>query len=583
LRELQNNERYRRMAIYIACLCLVLSCLPYLAGLVASSEEMQFGGVLLLHMEDVYTYLSAMHQGADGSWCYHILHTPEEHQSEHLKLFYLALGKLAHALHIPMVVAYQLTRIIAGICLIAAIYAFTGYFVKDARSRLIAFVLACVGGGLGWLLPLLKALGCRWADWPPIEFWLVEGFTFPTILVFAHGALATAIMLVTFLAVLRYQHSGTRRGLLRILTLTIALGFVQPLCLPILATTLCAYLAILSWSRWRAAHFWMKREEFVVTLLVGATSLVLAVYFLHPFLTNPAFRAWETQSPTPSPPPIQYIWGYGLIIPLAIVGAVRILQQKQEDQLFLIAWVLMGAILLYLPYLPQRRFAQGLIIPLACLAALGMERLCGKVERGWTAFACRLVIYLTVISSVAFVVLHTKICLSKAEPVFHPKEELQAIAWLAENSTSTETVLTGPRKGAFIPAAIGHRVFWGHWSETLHLERKRGEIAEFFNHETPDEWRCRFLQRYDIRYLLYGPWERAQGGFEPAQAPYLIKRFQAGEYTIYEVEQSCNSLLSVGTGRRGMNVCCEPFYLSVPTIGCAARAYYAFFNNSPAR
>jgi len=536
LTEQQGRKRYRRIAICIACLCLLASCLPYLAGWAASSDRMQFGGILHIHMEDAYTYLSAMHQGAGGSWCYHILHTAEEHHGEQLKLFYLGLGKLAHALGLPMIVAYQLARIAAGTCLIAAIYTFTGYFVKDRRSHLVAYLLACVGGGLGWLIPLLHAAGCQWADWEPVEFWVVEGFTFPTILVFTHGALATAIMLITFLAILKYQRTGAKKEMAKSIVLTAALAIVQPICLPILATTLCAYVGLLAWSRWTGACYHLKRAEIAITLAVGTTSLALAVYFLHPFLTNPAFRTWETQSLTPSPSPLHYLWGYGLIVPLAIIGARRTLRERHEVGLFLIAWILVVASLLYVPHLPQRRFAQGVIVPLACLAGLGMEKLYRRAEGSpRAAFACRLILYLGMISSVTLIVQHTEICLSKTQPVFHPREELQAIAWLESNTTPEETVLAGLRTGAFIPAAIGHRVFWGHWCETIHLEEKRREFRDFFERGTSDEWRCYFLQRYGIRYLFYGPQEKAWGDFDPSQAPYLTKQFQAGAYAVYEV------------------------------------------------
>ncbi len=535
LTEQQGRKRYRRIAICIACLCLLASCLPYLAGWAASSDRMQFGGVLAHDRADVYTYLSAMHQGAHGNWSYHILHTPEEHHGEPLKLFYLILGKLAHAFGLPMAVAYQLARIAAGTCLIAAIYTFTGYFVKDRRSHLVAYLLACVGGGLGWLIPFLKAAGCQWADWVPIEFWLFEGFTFPTILFFVHGALATAIMLITFLAILKYQRTTARREMATVILLTIALAIVQPLCLPILATTVCTYMLLLTWRRWTESRQWPTREEIVITLIVGAISLALAAYFLLPFLINPVFRSWKTRSLTLSPPPLHYLWGYGLIVPLAIIGARRTLREKHETGLFLIAWLLAAAVLIYLPYLPQRRFAQGIIVPLACLAALGIERLCWKAEKGVIAFICRLLLYLVVICNVIIVTQQTTICLSQTQLVFCSREELEAMAWLESNSAPNDTVLAGLRTGAFIPAAIGHRVFWGHWCETIHLEEKGREFRDFFERGTSDEWRCYFLQRYGIRYLFYGPQEKASGDFDPSQAPYLTKQFQTGAYAVYEV------------------------------------------------
>jgi hypothetical protein len=142
----KHYNRERLAALFSACVCLLASCLTLLAGRVASSVAMQFGGLIRTHIEDVHTNLSATHQRARGSWSYHLRHTLEELQGEPSKLFYLASGNVARVLELRMVVVYQLAHIAAGACLLAAIYIFAGYFVEDSRSRLAASVVASVGG-----------------------------------------------------------------------------------------------------------------------------------------------------------------------------------------------------------------------------------------------------------------------------------------------------------------------------------------------------------------------------------------------------------------------------------------------------
>jgi len=44
-----------------------------------------------------------------------------------------------------------------------------------------------------------------------------------------------------------------------------------------------------------------------------------------------------------------------------------------------------------------------------------------------------------------------------------------------------------------------------------------------------------FLERYNIRYLFYGPKERALGAFDPERAPYLSKCHQQGPHAVYRV------------------------------------------------
>ena len=532
----QRDIRHRRAAVLIACLCLLASSVPYLGGWAVSSDEMPFGGIILTYMEDVYTYLSAMHQGAAGSWTYQILHTPEEHQPEVLKLFYLVLGKAARVLGLSMAAAYQLARLAAGACLLASIYAFSGAFADGPRSHLVAYLIGCAGGGLSWLTAVLRAAGSPWPDWMPVEFWLVESFSLPTIMIFAHGALATAILLVTFLAVQDYRRTGTRGALAKSAALTIALAIVQPMCLPLLGITLCVYQTLLSVRRMARGQPWLQRTEMASIVVIGAISLPLAIFLSLPFWTNEVFRIWNQQSLTPSPSPLHLLWGYGVFVPLAVVGARRVWQDQRDTGLLLIAWILAAGVLLYVPGLPQRRFAQGMIIPWGCLAALGMEKLFRKGnDSRRSRLAYLLIVGLGVVSSTTMVARETQSILTVAEPAFHPREQLVAIEWLKNNTTHQDTVLCGPHMGSFIPAAIGHRVFWVHWCETIDLEGKVAEFLTFFDSGTSDQWRRTFLQQYGIKFLVYEPHGTSWGGFRPTQAPYLMERFRVGDYAVYEV------------------------------------------------
>jgi uncharacterized membrane protein len=89
--------------------------------------------------------------------------------------------------------------------------------------------------------------------------------------------------------------------------------------------------------------------------------------------------------------------------------------------------------------------------------------------------------------------------------------------------------------GNYIPARIGHRVFWGHWNLTIDFVAKRRLAEAFFQVETDDTARRELLQTYGIAYLFYGPRERDLGDFNPEDKPYLIKTFSNSEFSIYRV------------------------------------------------
>jgi len=560
------HKRELKIVTSIACLTLLATCTPYVAGALTSSPELSFGGVLLLHQEDVLSYLAAMQQGARGSWTFRILYTPEEHEGALIYLFYLGLGKIAPLLGLSVIVVYHLARIAAGACELAAIYAFTRRFVKSPPVRTMAYALACAGGGLGWLIAIAQALKhstgqalvAPCPDRAPIDFWLVDAYTLPTILIFPHGALAVALMLTAALCALNYQESGRARSLISAALLAPALAIVQPICLGTLAGALGAHLALLAWTR----KAWPRRKELASAAGVGLTALAAAAYYRHIFSTNPTFSAWQAQNLTPSPMPLHWLLGYGVILPPAIAEGIHILKEKDERPLFLPAWLLATGVLLYPPG-PQRRFAQGLIVPTACLAGLGLSRWLGEepfcelfgftnstivsgrrlcpghnLPDRWitSRFMLELVLTLAILSNIVLVTAHIRGCVTRDEGLFHPADRLAAIHWLERHTAPADTVLASLESGRFIPALSGHRTFIGHWCETTDFDTKARELATFFDFATSDGWRRSFLERYNIAFLLYGPEEKALGGFDPEGAPYFAECYRQGRYAVYRVK-----------------------------------------------
>ncbi|HUT16184.1 MAG TPA: hypothetical protein VMY98_08075, partial [Anaerolineae bacterium] len=279
--------------------------------------------------------------------------------------------------------------------------------------------------------------------------------------------------------------------------------------------------------------------ELASIVVIGGVSLPLAALFSYPFWTNEVFRIWREQSLTTSPHLVHFLWGYGLSVPLAAVGAKHVWQEKRDAGLLLVAWILAAGLLLYLPGLPGRRFAQGLIIPWGCLAALGMEELFRKRRTDRRIrFTYLFILGLGLVSSTIMLARETQSVLDITDPTFRSGEQILTINWLKHNTGPQETVLSGPHTGSYVPAAIGHRVFWGHWCETIHLEEKTREFTTFFDGATSHEWRRNFLRRYGIRYLLYEPQGLAWGTFRPSEASYLTERFRAGDYAVYEVAQT---------------------------------------------
>ena len=531
----------KKKAALIAALCLGLAFLPYIAGWFASSPEWQFEGLLGIHIEDSRSYLAAMHQGAAGAWRFHILYTPEEHEGIYLYLFYLLLGKAARLLGIRMIAAYHIARLLAGAALLAALYIFIAHFLRDPTWRLVAYVLASLGSGLGWMLALAGLTA--FLGWPPTDFWLTDAYIFFTILLFPHGALAVALLLFALLAVLRYYESGEGRWLLGIALLALSLSFVQPLCAVILDVAAACYTVSLRLSAGKPSTVLRARYGAALLALLAAQA-PLFIHYIDALLKDPIMWAWQAQNITSSPSPLHYLLGYGVILALAALGAAETIgawrgalhlgrgNPEAHRRSLLLMWVAAVAVLLFLPG-AQRRYSQGLLVPLAILAAQGL--------RGWISAkrqrqaALRPFITLAVLSSITLTAAWTFKAAQGDEGLFHSRQELAAVDWLGAHTCREEVVLSSAPVGSLIPARTGHRVFWGHWCETAYVEEKAEEVRRFFSQEADDSWRKHFLARYGVRYVFWGPEERRLGGFLPEEVPYLQERYWRGDYIIFEV------------------------------------------------
>ena len=352
---------------------------------------------------------------------------------------------------------------------------------------------------------------------------------------------------------------------------------------------LCAYALV--------ARAWFKRDAWRLRAAIGLAALppaLPAAYMAAIFALHPVYRAWALQNQVRSLHPLHYLAGYALPGALALADLVRAaglvragsrptgLRGHRWQPLALpIVWVALVPLLLYLPLNVQRRLIVGAQIPLCLLAADGLvtalalpvgrsravRLLCAlrlKLER-WLRGRSRFVRWLLqplltsrysprglrrlLVASVILIAACTNMLLiagttaqviRRAPPIYHPRAELDALDWLAANTSPQDTVLCAYETGNYVPARAGNRVVLGLGPQTLDVDRKRGEVQRFFcgtsQGADEDAWRRDLLERYGVAYVLIGPRERALGrDCDPDVAPNLIRVYDTGGYALYRV------------------------------------------------
>jgi hypothetical protein len=277
--------------------------------------------------------------------------------------------------------------------------------------------------------------------------------------------------------------------------------------------------------------------------LTGLFTLPVVIYNLWLTSSQPVYHTWANQLQIRSPHPLHYLLGYlPLLIPaigLTAWGLGAFLRQRerageaavQKDSWLLpLAWLVVAPIIVYLPFISQRRLIVLVQVPLAMLAALGLQT--WFKERRWPAVTYVAFSSLSVLLLVAGSLGPIRL---RQTPIYRPAAEIVALEWLSAHSATGQAVLASFAVGNVVPARTDLTAFAGHGPETIRSVEKQAMIRRFFQPETGDAWRQTLLQEYRLDYLFYGPEERALGTWDPAQVPYLIPVYAQRDYVIFAV------------------------------------------------
>jgi hypothetical protein len=237
---------------------------------------------------------------------------------------------------------------------------------------------------------------------------------------------------------------------------------------------------------------------------------------------------------------LDLILGCGLVGLLAIPGGRIVARERDRGGLALLTWSVGTLVLVYLPFALQRRFLTGLGLPLAVLAAIGLNRwVLAKLEDGRARLVSVLTVCLSLIGNLFLLAVLTLGVLNRGGQadlfarLYLSQDEAAAMGWLLAH-TQEEVVLAAPRTGMLLPGRAGVRVFVGHKYETVDAEGKQAQAEAFFRGDMPDDEWQRLREKYHIHYLFVGPAERALGGGADRLRE-LVPAFRQGDVDIYRL------------------------------------------------
>jgi hypothetical protein len=506
-----------KTTLLIGSVLIIIITLPYLVADLSVGSAYQFRG-FLLNPSDGNSYLAKMRQGFEGEWLFTLPFSSETGKGAFLFEFYLLLGHISRVLGLPLIVVYHACRIISAIGFLFILSEFLRKKVKaNGTVQTHAAILVCFGSGLGWILALFQI---RTGD-----FWITEAYPFLSALSTPHFILGMAI----FLFLLLRTDIRTMADFLLFWAGGLLLSIVMPFAGVNLGVILVAR------EIWR----WLEERKIQIRPAIGLMlgGGICTVFQFWQTQNDPLLQSWNAQNVTLTLPIWDIIVSFSPVLLFAIPCAVLLVKNRPIDEghKLLLIWAAGTLLLCFAPFQFQRRFLFAFFIPLAILAAEGINSWQTRFDlRKNTLFNG--VLAVSIITN-TFLVTGSILMAKNNEPfLVISHDEQAAFTWVEENTGEEDIVLASPQLGLFLPADTGRRVIYGHPFETTNAEKNLMEVLDFFSNQSSEFQQQAFLDEREIAWIVMGPREKTLGG--PAIIKNLNAVYENASVTIYQVEKA---------------------------------------------
>jgi hypothetical protein len=343
----------------------LVTAIPYVYGYLVQPHGQVFMGFFYLG-DDANTYLAKMRQGWEGAWAWQNRYTTESSPAAYLFMFWLILGHIAAVTHLPLMVVFHASRIAAAIALLCAAWLAITHFIEDRLARRFAFFFLAFGLGMGYVVQALGHPVIFGNRTDTLDWRMPELTAFYSILALPHFAWSGVFAALGVALTLKAIQGGDLR--LGALAGAAWLGqaSIHPQ-MPILmggATLVALALRPASRRGWMAAA------------LAFAIPAPYILYSYFAFVGNPEVQRWTFHSKNSLPPEgFSFLFAILPQLALAVAGIPGALRRRTREDLFLVAWLVLLAAILYLPNPAgdlRRRFLDGLYLPLVVLGARGL-------------------------------------------------------------------------------------------------------------------------------------------------------------------------------------------------------------------
>ena len=480
-----------RLPLLTGLVLAVVTAVPYVYAYAVQPHGQVFMGFFYLG-DDANTYLAKMRQGWEGAWDWQNRYTTEPSPTAYLFLFWIFLGHLAAILHLPLIVVFHLARVAAAVALMGAAWLFITHFISDQSARRFAFFFVAIGLGMGYVIQALGHPVILGHPTDTLDWRMPELTAFYSVLALPHfawsGVFAGLGVALTLKAI--------QKGSLGLAALAGAAWLGQASIHPQMPILMGGATAVALLLRPPPARGWLAG---------GLAFAIPAPYILYSYLAfvgNPEVQRWTFHSKNALPPEtFSLFFAIAPQLLLALTGIPGAIRRRSREDLFLLAWLVLLAAILYLPNPAgdlRRRFLDALYLPLAVLGARGMYEVI--LPRLWSARARALIPFSYVaFASIGSAFLVLAPLAVAAQPQYSvSRAEYDGLNWLGAQPSGR--VLCMPGVGLFVPAYSGDMVYVGHYDETFDYFTKTQQALDLLTGRADLD---QFIHTNDIRYVVW--------------------------------------------------------------------------------
>lgn len=523
-------------AILFTVLIIGFNNLPVALGYLNQKDNLVYLGRRDINSQDVYTYVAFIEQARQGRVLFENLYTSEPQIPSLIRPSYVLIGTVARFTGLSSITAYHVFRIIFSLIFCFVLFSFLKRFFARDKDRVIAYIVVLTSAGIGFFV---KGLAPGSTD-----LWMPESITFLSLAEAPHFIFSQILMLVGFMTYLMALEKKKMLFCVFSAGSFLLLSFEHPFNLFVTGITLGVF------SLW----YLVKTKEWRSGAVVG-TGIILCTTILGIFyqwlgtVQNPILRSWAQESVLNSPTVHNYIYGYGLLLIFAFFGIEKALKEKGRDQILLIVWIAVAAVLLYSPFPFQRRFSEGLHLPLAIFATVGLlsvsqhfSKLSIKIAQEYVTYGVLVVFILILAATPVDRVLNDIAVISQDSPAGYYQHllssEIDAITFLRKTTGSRDIILTNWFYGNLVPGLTGRKVYIGHKVQSPFFDKKVEKMNRFLLETNPKKATA-FLKEAGVTYIFLGKNDSMLSyGFKPDSKSYLTKVYDRDDVAIYRVRKS---------------------------------------------